>query len=137
MPGSSPGMTAKFPTGTKRRADQSTGRANARPMIKLRAIRRYGFSQGGGLRPSGRALRGPVGLIRPTTLSLNLRLQRILDHAIEGRRLWRGLVALFGDESVALGDQAGELFVQRVALLHLPVEFVHALLGFQRAQIFR
>src|SRR6202047_5507499 len=76
-------------------------------------------------------------LVGERTLPFDLRLQRILDHAIEGRRLWRSLVALFGDESVALCDQAGELFVQRVALLHLPVEFVLALLGFQRAQIFR
>jgi hypothetical protein len=38
---------------------------------------------------------------RRGNLPLDLRLQRILDHAIERRRLWRGLVALFGDESVA------------------------------------
>jgi hypothetical protein len=38
---------------------------------------------------------------RRENLPLDLRLQRILDHAIEGRRPWRGLVALFGDESVA------------------------------------
>jgi hypothetical protein len=46
---------------------------------------------------------------RRGNLPLDLRLQRILDHAIERRRLWRGLVALFGDESVAPYERMFEL----------------------------
>src|SRR3981189_649052 len=47
----------------------------------------------------------------------DLRLQRILDDAIEGRRLRRRLVALLGDELVALCNQCREFLVQCVALL--------------------
>src|SRR5712672_612055 len=115
-PSSCPALCRAFLAVTKtwmaghRRAEATPSFGRLCPAMKMRAL--------------GSVLNSPF----------DLRLQRILDDAIEGRRLWRRLVALLGDELVALCNQCREFLVQCVALLHLLVEFVHALLGLQRAQ---
>src|SRR5262249_30710316 len=80
-----------------------------------------------------------VVLIRLVTHSpLDLRAQGIFDDAVERRCLWRRRFRLrIGDILVALGDQRGEFFVQRLAIGHLTVDFVHPCFRLHRTQIGR
>src|ERR1700692_2023778 len=79
------------------------------------------------------AFAGTTVLSMSSTLPLDLRLQGVLDDAVKGRGFWRRPVALLGDEFVALRHQGCEFLVQRIALLHLLVEFLAARRGLQRA----
>ena len=63
-------------------------------------------------------------LAQQSFLSLNLRLQCVLDHAVERRGFFRRLgLPLLGDEGIALLHQRRQFVVQRLAGLHLLVEF--------------
>src|ERR1700731_3792104 len=78
------------------------------PGLTRQSIASQDFLEDGWIRGSSPRMTTLVG---ERTLPLDLRLQRILDHAIEGRRLWRSLVvALLGDECVpAAGTTRGGL----------------------------